>query len=131
MTINATIQNSFNQNNITVETDGNTKLISIPSKATGFGSAVNGGELLFLSLATCFCNDLYREAPRRGINIHSVKVTVNGEFGKEGEPAIRINYNADVESDSSKAKVDELIAYVDSIAEIHNTLRKGIAVIQE
>ena len=33
-------------------------------KSPGRGSAVNGGEFLVLALATCYCNDLYREAER-------------------------------------------------------------------
>ena len=61
--------------------------ISIASKDDGFGLAVNGGELLFLSIATCFCNDLYREAAKRDQKIDSMEVTVSGTFGKEGEPA--------------------------------------------
>jgi uncharacterized OsmC-like protein len=85
--------------------------------------------LLFLSLATCFCNDIYREAARRQMDITSVEVIVDGEFGKEGEPASKIQYNAIVQSaGSSLDEINDLINHVDTIAEIHNTLRKGIAV---
>jgi OsmC-like protein len=47
----------------------------------GYGSGTNGGELLFLVLATCYSNDVYREARKRGIQVESVEVEVTGEFG--------------------------------------------------
>lgn len=129
MTISATIKNEFQLNDITVATEGNQKKISVPGKGEGFGSSVNGGELLFLSLATCFCNDLYREAAKQKVNITSVEVTVTGEFGKEGEAASNIVYSVRVQSPSlSDKEIAELISHVDTIAEIHNTLRKGVSV---
>ena len=128
MNIIATIKNSLQQNDIVVETDGNKKKIVIPAKSGGQGSSVNGAELLFLSLATCFCNDIYREGVRRNINIESVEVTVSGEFGKEGESASFINYKTNIKSDSPQNEISALIDQVDKIAEIHNTLRKGIPV---
>ena len=104
MNIIASIKNSLQQNDIIVETDGNKKKIIIPAKPNGQGSSVNGAELLFLSLATCFCNDIYREAVRRNITIQSVEVTVFGEFGKEGEPASNISYKVNIQSDASQMK---------------------------
>jgi len=58
MQISASIKNSDQQHHIAVSTEGNEKVIAIAAKAEGYGSSVNGGELLFLSLATCFCNDI-------------------------------------------------------------------------
>ena len=129
MIITASIRNTGNQNDIVVSTENNNKKINIPAKPTGSGSSVNGGELLFLSLATCFCNDIYREAAKRKMSIDSVEVTVSGKFGNEGEPASYITYEADVRSATCSAKqIDELINDVDKMAEIHNTLRRGIDV---
>lgn len=128
MIINASIKNSSHQNDVTVDTDGNKKTIRIPARQNGQGSSVNGGELLLLALATCFCNDLYREAVRREIKIESVEVTVSGVFGGEGEPASNIRYKADIQSDASRDDIEALIEQVDKIAEIHNTLRKGVNV---
>jgi organic hydroperoxide reductase OsmC/OhrA len=62
MQISATLKNTTTQNHIIVETNGNQKEVHIPVKENGQGSSINGGELLFLALATCFCNDLHREA---------------------------------------------------------------------
>lgn len=129
MKISATLKNSQQKNDITVVTNSNGKTISIPGKPDGLGSSVNGGELLFLSLATCFCNDIYREAAKRRMIIDSVDVTVSGEFGNEGEPATKIDYAVDVKAAAHSAnEINDLIQYVDTIAEIHNTLRRGIAV---
>jgi uncharacterized OsmC-like protein len=131
MTISATIQNSANQNRIEVKTEGSAKEITIPAKSVGQGSSVNGGELLFLALATCFCNDLYREAAKKFIAIDSVKVNVTGEFGKEGEPGRNIKYHVDVKSSATQSQIEDLIAHVDTVAEIHNTLRQGVSVTLE
>lgn len=128
MTISATIRNSDQQNNVTVQTEGSQKIIQLPAKAAGQGSAVNGGELLFLALATCYCNDIYREAPRRNIVIHSIEVSVTGEFGGEGEPGSDIQYVATVDADCPDAELQQLLDDVDKIAEVHNTLRKGTSV---
>ena len=67
MKISASIKSSFNVHEVKVETENHKKTMPIVPKAEGFGSSINGGELLFLSLATCFCNDLYREANKRNI----------------------------------------------------------------
>ena len=84
---------------------------------------------MFLSLATCFCNDTYREAARRNVKILSVEVTVTGEFGKEGEPASNIAYEVKIEAPGTSSEdIADLIRRVDSVAEIHNTLRQGIPV---
>lgn len=129
MKISATITNGSNLNDIIVSTEANKKRINIPGKAEGFGSSVNGGELLFLSLATCFCNDIYREAARRKMNIELVEAAVWGEFGGEGEPVASIEYEVNIQSPHNSGKqIQELIEYVDKIAEIHNTLRRGVQV---
>ncbi|MDJ1495380.1 OsmC family protein [Cytophagaceae bacterium DM2B3-1] len=129
MIISATIRNSNQENDITVSTNTNTREVSIPGKTDGRGSSVNGGELLFLALATCFCNDVYREAARREMQIELVEVTVSGEFGKEGEAGSNITYTATIQSsNSSSEQIKDLILHVDKVAEIHNTLRKGVSV---
>jgi uncharacterized OsmC-like protein len=127
MTITASIKNSFNNQDIVVSTNDNKKLVDIAAKREGYGSSVNGGELLFLALATCFCNDIYREASKRKMNLHAVEVFVSGEFGVEGEPASLITYNCKVDAPNySQQEINNLIEYVDKVAEVHNNLRKGI-----
>lgn len=127
MKISASIKSSFQFHEVNVETESNKKNISIAHKKEGFGSSINGGEFLFLSLATCFCNDLYREATKREMKIESVEIIVSGEFGGEGETAKNISYKVQVQAkEYSKEEIYDLITSVDKIAEIHNTLRKGI-----
>jgi uncharacterized OsmC-like protein len=96
--------------------------LAIAAKAEGFGSSVNGAELLFLALATCYCNDIYREAKKRRIEVENVKVEVDGEFGGEGEAARRVSYRAAVAARASREKILDLMRHTDSVAEIQNTL---------
>jgi Predicted redox protein, regulator of disulfide bond formation len=128
MQISASILNTGSQNEVTVSTNSATKQLLIPPKSEGNGSSINGGELLFLALATCFCNDIYREAKKRQMHITSVKVVVSGEFGDEGKPGFNIQYDAKVDGDATDEEINDLISYVDQIAEVHNTLRFGTTV---
>lgn len=128
MKLSATIKSAFNLHEATVQTNDAVKEVQIPAKATGLGSSVNGGELLLLSLATCFCNDIYREAAKRNITVSGVKVEFTGEFGAEGEPGFNFQYKANVAADAPQEEIDSLIEYTDKVAEIHNTLRKGIGI---
>lgn len=129
MDITVIIDNKFQSHEVRINTDGLDKLLTIPAKSTGFGSFYSGGEILFLAIATCVCNDLYREAGKRNIRLTSVIVTVKGEFTGEGEPASVINYSVEAHSEEDSNTVNELINYVDQIAEIHNTIRNGTPIL--
>lgn len=129
MQITATIKSSLDQLKTVVETNGSVKSINLPSKPSGFGSAVNGGELLLLSLATCFCNDIYREAVKMNIAVSNVEVIVTAEFGAEGEPGSNFQYKADVTANATPEEIKTLIEHTDKVAEIHNTLRKGVRIV--
>jgi len=63
--ISAKATNSRNSHNVVLTTNDRQHSITIAPKPEAFGSSVNGGELLFLALATCYCNDIYREAAKR------------------------------------------------------------------
>ena len=124
MHISAQVRNSRNQHEVTLKTNENTHAITIPPKATGFGSSANGGELLFLALATCYCNDIYREAAKLGMQIEQVEVEVEGNFGAEGEPATGVRYRARVIAQAPEEDVRRMMRHVDTVAEIQNTLRR-------
>lgn len=128
MKIAAGVSNTVSNHTLEVETDGRKQSIAIAPKTAGRGSGVNGGELLFAALATCFCNDLYREAAKRGIEVQDVNVEVMGTFENPGEPAKNITYRARVDADAPQATIDDLIRTTDTVTEIQNTLRAGCAV---
>jgi len=127
MKIVANVINRPGQHQVQVRTNDSQKALEIPPKPAG-GSSVNGGELLFLALATCYCNDLYREAAKRGINVERVEVEVQGEFGGEGEPASGITYQASVTAHAEEAAIRDLMQAADRLAEIQNSLRGGAPV---
>jgi len=128
MRIAARVSNTNLDHRVEVETEGRKQSIAIAPKSAGRGSSVNGGELLFAALATCFCNDLYREAAKRGIEVHGLEVDVTGTFGSPGEPARDITYRVQLQADAPPAEIDELIRATDLVTEIQNTLRAGCAV---
>ena len=128
MRISAKVNSTLNNHRVSVQTNNDSKSLSISSKSTGYGSSVNGGEFLLLALATCYCNDLYREAAKRNITIDSVEVECTGDFGAEGEPGADFQYRAKVLSSASEREIDDLLNHTDRVAEVHNTLRKGVQV---
>ena len=128
MEISATVKNSPSKHEVEVRTDSATRALAIPPKPTGNGSAVNGGEFLMLALATCYCNDLYREATRLGIPLDGVEVEASAEFAGVGLAAANIRYRASVTSSAPHSAIADLLRQTDAVAEIHNTLRAGVAV---
>lgn len=128
MTVSASLKNSLHKNEVMVSTNSQSKTVAIPSKESGYGSSVNGGELLLLALATCYCNDIYREATKRNIQITEVEVQVTGNFGAEGEAGRNFQYRPIIKSSASAEELRQLIAHTDSVAEIHKTLRQGTTV---
>ncbi len=130
MKFSANVQNDSDYHQVILKVGEKEQTLSIAPKPTG-GSSVTGGELLFLALATCFCNDIYREAAKRDIKVKTVEVEGEGDFEAERKPASNIVYRVKVNANASEEKIQELIMYVDSIAEIQNTLRLGTPVTLE
>ena len=128
MVISARVRNSKGVHSAVVSSAGEVKHVLIPPKIEGYGSSVSGAELLFLALATCYCNDLYREAKKRNIDIREVEVEVIGSFGSEGEIARGIKYRPRVTSSAKLSEIEDLLRYTDTVAEVHNTLRTGVPV---
>jgi organic hydroperoxide reductase OsmC/OhrA len=127
MHISATIVNSRDHHTVSVRTGENTQALAVAPKPAG-GSAVNGGEFLMLALATCYCNDLYREATRLGITLQKVEVEASASFDGVGLAASNVCYRAKVHSSASPEAVAQLLCETDAVAEVHNTLRKGVPV---
>ena len=96
--------------------------------AGGRGLGFNGGQLLNLAVAGCISNDLFREAAARGIRLTRVRVVADSDY--QGKPATStpIEYRVEISGDASREDLDELVAHVDAIAEIPNSLRRGTEV---
>lgn len=128
MKISAQVSSSRGAHHVTLATDGNAHSIAIPPKPSGYGSSANGGELLLLALATCYCNDIYREAAKRAIDVEQVEVEAAANFGREGAPASDVTYHAKVVAHATEAEIRELCLHTDHVAEIQNTLRASTPV---
>ena len=128
MRIAASIRNAGALHAATVTTSGVSKTIPIAARQNGLGSSVNGGELLMLALATCYGNDLYREAARLGIPLRGVEVLAEADFEGVGVAATNIRYRARVDSPAPVEDIQRLLAETDAVAEIQNTVRSGVPV---
>jgi organic hydroperoxide reductase OsmC/OhrA len=128
MHISAIVRNSGTSHEAIVASAGISKAIAIPARPDGPGSAVNGGELLMLALATCYGNDLYREAARLGITLRGIEVVAEADFEGVGIAATNIRYRAEVDTPATAAEIERLLRETDAVAEIHNTIRSGARV---
>jgi organic hydroperoxide reductase OsmC/OhrA len=128
MEIAAVVRSGPRRHEVTVLTDERPQELAVPPKATGGGSAINGGEFLMLALATCYCNDLYREAARLKLNLDSVEVEATAVFDGVGLAARDIRYRAQVRSPATREEIERLLRETDAVAEVHNTVRQGTPV---
>jgi uncharacterized OsmC-like protein len=128
--IRAGVENRKDGHRVALSTNGRERALEVPPKAEGRGSSANGGELLFLALATCYVNDVFREAARRGVEVDSVAVEVRGRFGDApGSVAEGIEYDATVRARAPEAEIVALMRHTDTVAEVQNTLRRGTPVV--
>ncbi len=105
-----------------------TLIVDRPSEVGGGGLGFSGGQLLYLAVAGCVSNDLFREASAAGITLRRVQVRVRGDFA--GDPAIStpVEYDVAIEGDAPDDELRALVDRVDAIAEIPNSLRQGTPV---
>jgi putative redox protein len=105
-----------------------TLIVDRPPDGGGDGLGFNGGELLYLAIAGCVSNDLFREARGRGIALDSVRVRVSGDFS--GDPAVSsaVEYEVELTGAAPIEQLRALVDHVDRIAEIPNSLRAGTPV---
>lgn len=76
-----------------------------------------------MALATCYCNDIYREAAKRQIQEQRVELEVEGEVRPKGEPARNVICRANVAPSATADQIRDLLRYTDSVAEVQNMLR--------
>lgn len=100
-----------------------TVLVDRPLAGGGRGLGFNGGQLMYASIAACVSNDLYREAATLGITLRRVALTVDGDFPARGRGSTPVTVDVDLEGDAPVERLRELIALVDEIAEIPNSMR--------
>ena len=105
-----------------------TLVVDRPADGGGRGLGFNGGQLLYLAVAGCVSSDLFREARAEGLELQRVVVRVRGDF--EGDPPVStpITVDVEVEGDAPHSRLADLVARVDTIAEIPNSLRRGTVV---
>ena len=128
MKISALVRNDTASHDVSVATGGQSQPLAVPAKGGGRGSAVNGGEFLMLALATCYCNDLHREAARLGMTLDVVEVEAEADFDGIGLAAANVRCRARVQSQATAAQIAQLLRETDAVAEVHNTLRAGVEV---
>jgi putative redox protein len=102
-----------------------TVVMDRPADGGGRGVGFNGGQLLYLAIAGCVSNDLFREARAEGIGLERVRVSVRGDFSGDPPISTPVEYDVELSGDASEEVLRDLARRVDDIAEIPNSLRDG------
>ena len=102
-----------------------TLTVDRPSAAGGGGLGFNGGQLLYLSIAACLSNDLYREATTMGIELDGVEVAIDGAFEGRGSASSPIAVTMTIRSAAPEQRLRELVAEVERVAEIPRSIRES------
>ena len=103
-----------------------TLVVDRPAAAAGGGGlGFNGGQLLYMSIAACWSNDLYREAATMGIELDGVEISVDGDFPARGSGSTPVTVEVVVRSRAPEDKVRAIIAEVERVAEIPRAIREG------
>lgn len=131
MLISAHLHNRPGAQDVRLTTRGVQHPLDVPPRASGRGSSASGGELLCLALATCYANDLFREAPEFGVVVDEVAVDVDGTWGGAGEPAAGFTYRVWIRAQGAPEQIRALADHTDRVAEVHHTLRRGVPVLLE
>lgn len=100
-----------------------TLVVDRPAAAGGGGLGFSGGQLLYLSIAACISNDLYREGAARGIAVSGVTVDVDGDFPEPGSPSTPVAVEVDLAGDAPAERLRELLDHVVELAEIPRSMR--------
>lgn len=100
-------------------------VVDRPTEGGGGELGFNGGQLLYLAVAGCISNDLFRDARAAGIELSNVRVRVSGDFVDEPAVSDEIRYEVEVAGNAPEDRLRALVDQVDEIAEIPNSLRHG------
>jgi hypothetical protein len=104
-----------------------TLVVDRPGDDGGRGLGFNGGQLLYLAVAGCVSNDLFREArgdrPRPGADPCPRRL-IGGDPAVSGD----VEYDVELDGDAPADRLEALVRRVDEIAEIPNSLRRGTPV---
>jgi organic hydroperoxide reductase OsmC/OhrA len=128
MQIAAVVVDTPTSHDVSIRTGTDDRPLAVPARSAGRGSSVNGGEFLMLALATCYCNDVFREAARMAIPVDRVEVEACADFPGIGLAATNIRYRATIGSEAPDDRIAQLLARTDAVAEVHNTMRAGVPV---
>jgi uncharacterized OsmC-like protein len=101
---------------------GHAVVVDRPASTGGGGLGFNGGQLLYLAVAACISNDLYREAVAMGIAVTGVVVEVDGDFPEAGAPSTPIEAVVDLSGDAPEDRLRALLDRVVEVAEIPRSL---------
>ncbi len=129
MNIIARLNNHSNIHSVTVETNGVMRELSIPVKRIGFRLGGERWWLLCLALATYFCNDLYREALKKGLRSGTLELRLRLSLARLEHPDIISGIQLKWKEMLHPKKIEALIRYTDTVSEIQNTLRHGASVV--
>ncbi|MEA2633142.1 MAG: putative redox protein [Chloroflexota bacterium] len=88
---------------------------------------LSGGEALHFALAMCVFNNISRESRERGIKLHDLSVTADGDFDAD-EVSTGISFSIAIRGDATEATLRDLAQFAADDSTIAKTLRRPTSV---
>ncbi len=99
---------------------------------------ITGPEMMLVALAGCLTGTMASVAQNRGIQLHSVRATVEGDLDLSGilgiDPDVRNGYGSirvtyDVDADATQAEVEALVAQAQKRSSVYDNLTNPTSVV--
>ncbi len=100
--------------------------------------AITGPEMLLVALAGCITGTIASIAQHRGIQLHSVRASVEGDIDLAGilgiDPEVRNGYSAiriayDIDADATPAEVEALVAQAQKRSAVYDAVTNPTSVV--
>ena len=88
---------------------------------------LSGGEALHFALAMCVFNNISRESRERGVKLHDLSVTADGDFDAD-EVSTGISFSIAIRGDATEATLGDLAQFGADDSTIAKTLRRPTSV---
>jgi putative redox protein len=108
-----------------VAVDGFSIPVDEPESAGGTGTAPQPTDLFLASVASCFTLALVHSAGKRGIALHSVRVTVVGDYAGRRFESVHLGVEV---AGPSPHQLSDLIGAAERVCYVTNTLRTPVNV---
>lgn len=116
---------------VVAEARGYSFVLAQSRKNGGLENSQKPMEAVFPALGGCITMVAGSQAPLKGVDLHDLRLEIEGEYTSDGFDVVRIRIR--VRSSSSERELEDFFHHVESICPVGNSLKagRGLEVIAE